>query len=391
MSDSERADQIVTLLIAKMNRPLSGEELSVLNEWILEDNANKRLYKSLTDERNIPGKLNLLSAYNKEFAYDRFVEQTKVSRTRSFSRRILRYAAVIIPLIAALYFTYQQVIKVESETQLTEIDLQAGSGKAVLILTDGKIINLEKEEDLSIELEGIEISNNKGQIVYRSSEKGTGARKFGYNTLIIPRGGEYQLSLADGTKIWLSSESGIKYPVRFSEKKREVYLEGEAYFEVAENRDLPFIVNTSKIAVNVGGTSFNVRAYGDENQITTTLVTGKVMIRVHESQKEFVLLPNEQAVTTGQETVVRTVEVNQYIAWKEGWILFEDNSVEEIFSDLSRWYNIEIEYSNQELRELRYSIDIRRYENLNEVLEILELTTKLKFEIDENKLLIMEY
>ncbi|MEN8229496.1 MAG: FecR domain-containing protein [Bacteroidota bacterium] len=390
MGDFERADQIVDLLIAEKYRPLSEEEQSLLNDWIEEDDANRFLYQSLTDERNSVDRLRLLSAFNQSEAYNSFVKQTKDGGVKLFSRRFLRYAAIIVPLAAALYFTYQYVIKVEQQTQLTEIDVQPGSSKAILVLADGNILNLE-EDDINIEDEKIEISNNKKEIVYKSSDKEITAQKVRYNTLKIPRGGEYQLTLSDGTNIWLNSESEIKYPVRFSGRERVVYLKGEAFFEVAKNQDVPFIVNTSGIAVNVLGTSFNVRAYLDENQIMTTLVTGKVMIRIPETQKEFSLIPNEQAVTTSQETIVRNVDVNQYIAWKKGRILFEENTVEEIFNDLSRWYNIEVVYDNQALKELRYSIDIKRYKNLREVLELLELTKKIKFETEENQLLIMDY
>ncbi|MEN8230483.1 MAG: FecR domain-containing protein [Bacteroidota bacterium] len=388
--DFESANQIVSLLKAEKYRPLSEEEQSILNEWIREDETNRLLYKSLKVESHILDRLRQLSDFDSSEAYDRFLKQTKVVRARSFPRRILRYAAIIIPFVAILYFTYQKLTEVEHETQYTEIDLQAGSSKAVLVLADGNIVNLE-EDDIIIEVEAIEIRNNKKQIEYKSSDKEVSAHELKYNTLKIPRGGEYQLTLSDGTDIWLNSESEVKYPVSFSGGERVVYLTGEAFFEVAKDRDAPFIVNTSGISVNVLGTSFNVRAYGNENQVMTTLVTGEVMIRMPETQKEFHLLPNEQAITTSQETVVRNVDVNQYVAWKEGRILFEENTVEEIFNDLSRWYDIEVVYANPALRDLRYSIDIKRYENLSEVLEILKLTEKIRFELEENQLLIMNY
>jgi len=392
MKDFERASKIVKLLIAELNQSLSEEEQTILNEWIRENNDNELLYKSLSDQSNIPGKLKRLSNYNVEKAYAIFKEQTQISKTIPLTRRILRYVAILIPLIIASFFTYQRFIKVEPETQLTEleIDHQPGSSKAILVLADGNIVILEEEEEIKTESEDIEISNNKREIIYSSSKKGIRAQKLSFNTLKIPRGGEYQLSLSDGTKIWLNSESEIKYPIRFSNKKREVFLKGEAFFEVAENQDVPFIVNASDISVNVLGTSFNVRAYSDESQIRTTLVTGKVMFRDTETEKEIHLMPNEQAVTTSHETVVRSVDVNQYIAWKDGRILFEENTVEEIFNDLSRWYDIDIEYTNQEIQDLRYSIDIERYENLSEILEIFELTGKLRFKVEENKLSIME-
>ena len=392
MKEFERAHQIVSLIVAEKRRPLSEEEQSLLSEWIRAEDTNKRLYESLINEENIPRKLKLLSEYNEKEAYDKFVKLTKARMARSKLRQVLRYAAVLVPLIVASYFFYQQTNNIEHESQLTKIDVQPGTSKAVLVLEDGSVFNLEEEEDIHVvsESEDVDIINDKRTIVYRASENRKSERKLRYNTLKIPRGGEYRLSLSDGTKVWLNSETEIEYPVIFSNMKREIFLKGEAYFEVAENKECPFIVNTSCISLEVLGTSFNVRAYSDENQTISTLVTGKVLLRELETQKEIALVPNEQAVTTSKETEVRTVNVDPYIAWMEGRILFEENTIEEIFNDLSRWYNIEIEYANQDVRYLRYSIDIMRYETLSEVLNILELTEKIKFGINENKLLIMK-
>ena len=390
MKEFERVHQIVSLIITEKRRPLSGEEQSFLSEWICAEDANKRLHESLSNEENIPRKLKLLSEYNEKEAYNKFVKLTKARMARSRLWQILLYAAVLVPLIVASYFFYRQTNNIEHESQLTNIDVQPGTSKAILVLEDGSVFNLEEEEDIHIVSEDVDIINDKSNIVYRASEKGISEPKLRYNTLKIPRGGEYQLSLSDGTKVWLNSETEIEYPVVFSNMKREIFLKGEAYFEVAENKECPFIVNTSSVSLKVLGTSFNVRAYGDENQTTSTLVSGKVLLRELETQKEIALVPNEQAVTTSKETEVRTVNVDPYIAWMEGRILFEENTIEEIFNDLSRWYNIEIEYASQDVRDLRYSIDMMRYENLSEVLNILELTEKIKFEINKNKLLILE-
>ena len=389
MKEFERAHQIVNLIVAEKKRHLSEEEQSLLNEWICAEESNKRLYESLISEGNSQNKSKLLSEFKEKDAYDKFVELTKVSMVRSRLWQILKYAAVLIPLIVASYFFYQQTNNTEAESQLTNIDFQPGTSKAVLVLEDGHIVNLEEEEDFDFVSEDIDIINDNSAIEYRASNNRISKPKLRYNILKVPRGGEYQLSLSDGTKVWLNSETEIKFPVIFCNMKREIFLKGEAYFEVEEDKECPFIVNTSSISLKVLGTSFNVRAYGDENQTTSTLVSGKVLLRELETQKEIALVPNEQAVTASKETVVRTVDVDPYIAWMEGRILFEENTIEEIFNDLSRWYNFEIEYASQDARNLRYSIDVMKYESLSEVLNILELTERIKFEINENKLLIM--
>ncbi len=389
MNGFEKIDQITNILIAERNRPLFDEEQSILNEWIRQDDTNKRLYESLSNERTTLDKLNLLSEFNKGKAFVDFIKRTNANRIRSITRRILGYAAVVIPLIVASYFIFPQISKIESETQLTGNDIQPGSSKAVLVLEDGRIIDLE-DEGVITENEDIEIRNFRSEIIYRSSGSKKHDPDVRYNILKIPRGGKYQLCLSDGTKIWLNAESEIRYPVIFPDKRRDIYLKGEAYFEVAEKGNSPFIVTTPDISVKVLGTHFNLRAYSDENLTTTTLVYGKVMIRESETQKELTLSPNEQSVTSTQKTVVKAVNVNPYIAWKAGRILFEENTIGEIFNDLSRRYNIEVEYADREVRELRFSIDLIRYENINEVLEILELTERIRFEKYDNKLLILK-
>ena len=272
---------------------------------------------------------------------------------------------------------------------MVRTEIKPGSSKAILKLADGTVINLEDEKELVAEFDGTIISNNNKEVVYNSSAKKVKRRKLQYNTIEIPRGGEYQLTLSDGTKVWLNSGTTIKYPVVFAKDSREVFLyEGEAFFEVTENEDSPFIVHTSKMDVNVLGTSFNVRAYSDENQLATTLVTGKVIINQPENGKEYTLIPNEQAIFSDRGIDINSVDVNKFIAWKDGRILFEENTLEEIFNDLSRWYNIDINYTNLEVKKLRFSIDVKRYDELGEILEILELTKKVKFEIEENSLRI---
>jgi transmembrane sensor len=237
-------------------------------------------------------------------------------------------------------------------------------------------------------LDGAVVRNSSKEIVYDAVQTRRRSH-IQYNEIEIPRGGEYQLTLSDGTKVWLNSETTIKFPVVFSSNSREVYLlNGEAYFDVTENKNSPFIVHTSKMDVNVLGTSFNVRAYSDEKETTTTLVSGKVQVREADSKAEYTITPNEQASLTGSGMNIRKVDVNRYIAWKNGRIFFEGNTLEEIFNDLGRWYDIEVDFEDSAASDLRFSVDVERYDNLSEILEILELTQKVEFKVVENTLKI---
>lgn len=386
MIDFRKIDKIVNLLLTERDQVLTDDEKFELGKWLKEDPRNKILYDSLKKEENIPGKLKILEGYKKEKAYSKFVRRVKEEKTIRISR-FLRYAALLIPFFFAVYFIYQHNMHVEPEIQ-TLSDIRPGTSKAILELADGSIVNLEKEDKQIAEYDGTIVQNTKKQLIYKPVDKKQNPKKVRYNTIKIPRGGEYQLSLADGTKVWLNAETILKYPVAFSDKTREIFMEGEAFFEVAKNSDWPFIVHTSNVKVNVLGTSFNIRAYSDEEVSTTTLVSGKVSLTQPNSDEEYNLIPNEQATVSKQETIIEKVNINQIIAWKNGRILFEENTLEQIFNDLSRWYNIEITYADQEVKDLRFSIDVKRYSEFDKILEIIELTKKIKFEINENKVTI---
>ena len=384
-----KTDRIVNLLLTERERALTEKEKLILNEWLKEDKSNKDIYDSLKNEAYIPAKLKSLSEFNKDKAYSRFVERTKTRKTRSIYREVLKYAAILIPFIFVVWFIVQKNNITEPEIQLVSTEIQPGTSKAILKLADGTVVNLEDEKELIAEFDGTIISNNNKEIIYNPSGKKVKPRKLQFNTIEIPRGGEYQLILSDGTKVWLNSGTSIKYPIAFAANSREVYLEeGEAFFEVTENKESPFIVHTSKMKVNVLGTSFNVRAYSDESQLSTTLVTGKVIINQPETGNEYTLVPNEQAIFSDQGIDIKSVDVNKFIAWKDGRILFEENTLEEIFNDLSRWYNIDVEYASAEVKKLRFSIDVERYDEFSEILGILELTKKIKFKIEENSVII---
>lgn len=388
MKEFIKTDHIVKLLLTEKERALTEEEQLILNNWLKEDEGNQILYNRLKDEANISEKLKSLSEFNKDEAFARFVELTKTHKTRNIYREVLKYAAILIPFIFAVWFIFQNN-KIEHETKIASTEIHPGTSKAILKLSDGTIVNLEEEKELVAEFDGTTISNTNKEIIYNPSGKKVKSRKLQYNIIEIPRGGEYQLILSDGTKVWLNSGTTIKYPITFAANSRDVYLEeGEAFFEVTENQESPFIVHTSKMNVNVLGTSFNVRAYSLENQLATTLVTGKVLINQSENGKEYTLIPSEQAILSDEEIDIISVDVDRFIAWKNGRILFEENTLEEIFNDLSRWYNIDVDYASSEVKNLRFSVDVKRYDELVEILEILELTKKVKFKIDENSVII---
>lgn len=384
--DNDRIAKIVDLLIAEKTRTLSAEEDIILKEWIEEN--NKELYKSLNDRASFLKRMEELSNFDSDKAFSRFIKDTQ-NKTYNNFKIILRIAAVVVPFIFGMYFIFHKKEIPKVNLSAFEIKIEPGYSKAILKLSDGSRINLEGEEKNIVSEIGVDIKSNKKEVVYQSAKEQKVPKKVEYNSIYIPRGGEFKLTLSDGTKVWLNSETSIRFPVVFSDTKRELQLKGEAYFEVSENIEKPFIVHTSGIDIQVTGTEFNVRTYEDEKRFTATLIDGGVNIIQSNSEEIFKLKPGHQAVIEGLDTKIKEVKVDQYIAWKNGRIYFENNSLEEILADLARWYDVEINYQDDRLKEMRFSIDIARYSEFNKVFELVELTKKVKFKIEKNHVTVL--
>lgn len=261
-----------------------------------------------------------------------------------------------------------------------------GTSKASLEMGDGSVITLDSMavRELTTD-DGTIINKQHGTITYKNNTETTG--KVAYNTLRIPRGGEYELVLPDGSKVWMNAASSLKFPTRFTGKERIVYLTGEAYFEVAKNSRQPFKVMVEKeMEVQVIGTHFNVMAYADETAIKTTLAEGKVNIRTHTSTTS--LLPAEQAVLkrASRETEVKKVDVDKEIAWKNGMIEFHDDDLPSIMRQLSRWYDVDVSFES-EIPAATYSGSIPRKAILPDVMRILSIAG-IKYKLNNKQLII---
>ncbi len=389
MKDFEDIFKIIKLIRASSMRELKKEEKDVLDSWLNSSEENRELYKSLIQEDKVPQKMKELEIFDKDAAYKKFAA-IHINKTREITLQILKYAAVLIPLVVAVYFVFRTEKIEPSGMEFADVNIHPGTSKAILKLDDGTTINLEEQKQKLTEIDGTQINANDKRVVYLSDSKRSKKHEIKYNTIEIPRGGEFQLTLSDGTLVWLNSETVIKYPVSFPENIRDVYVQGEAYFEVTPNKNAPFVVHTSNMTVNVLGTGFNVRDYSDENRTVTTLVHGQVGIQRPNDTREFVLQPSEQAIFSETGSAISSVDVQQFTAWKEGRIYYEDNTLEDIFADLSRWYNISVDYENEDLKSLRFSIDVRKYNKFSEILEIINLTKKVKLKINENQITVLK-
>ncbi len=302
------------------------------------------------------------------------------------SRRMtLRWSiAASIILLVGLFVgrTINGVRDMHEEQELAKNVMQPGTLKAVLMMADGKEVVLEQGQNLNILLnERVRVATSNRGIVYEEHGKGVVTEE--YNKLTTPIGGEYSLVLSDGTKVFLNADSELKYPVEFSDGKRIVDLKGEAYFEVHKDSLRPFVVRVNGAEVTVLGTSFNVNTYGDDGQIYTTLVNGAVRVSSVKNGQAEVLKPGMQRVMDVQsgQLTVREVDVEPYVAWREGRFVFRAMTLDLIMRQLQRWYDFEVFYQNPELKDYEFRGVIKRDMDLDKVLSVIKVTTNVDFEV----------
>ena len=385
MRDLNSEFKVADLIVKRLEGGLTDEENQYLEEWMHASEENLDLFHKLSQkpEKQYLDRKNKLENSNKDASWEKIQSKINNGKVRNLRLYITRIAAILILAVGSTYFFSTILDKGTSEI------IQPGSYQATLIMSDGEKYQLDEEITLN---EGdIVISNTKNELIYqkRSDKKES---QLTYNTIVIPKGGEYKLTLMDGTRIWLNSNSRLKFPSEFGTGVRKVELEGEAYFKVAKDSVHPFVVDVNKAQVKVLGTSFNVNAYSDLNKIVTTLVEGKVEVSDQIFGSKDQLLPDEQFVfnrSTGK-TLKHKVESRIYTAWKDGRFVFEDESLEDIMMRLSRWYDVEVFFLSESIRKLRFSGDLTRYDNIDKILELIEVTQKVKFTVKGRSLLVEE-
>lgn len=300
--------------------------------------------------------------------------------------RILRIAASILIVMLAMYGVYQFTSTNSVTEQIAQTaDVKPGTDKAILTLANGETVKLNGTGTAIPAQGNAQIQNDAGSISYVAQAN---TNDVVYNTVTTERAGQYKLTLADGSRVWLNAESSLTFPASFSGNERKVKVVGEAYFEIAHNKAMPFRVELPTGAeVEVLGTHFNVMAYRDEDAIKTTLLEGSV--RITSGAESALLAPNQQAQisNTGALSVIKNYDVNQAVAWKDGAFVFNDTQLDEIMRQVSRWYDVEVSYAD-DVRGLQFGGKISRKENASKVLALLELTGEVKFEIQGKKIIV---
>ena len=308
------------------------------------------------------------------------------SRCKGYSKpsvkfRIFKYAAIfILTLSMGSYLWYFQ------QSDMNHPNIQSVPSKAKLILATGEHLYLENmEQNISIKDFGVKITKDSlnNTLYYNIDSLGEGNVPVEYNQLIIPKGGEFSLKLADGSIVWLNSESTLKFPVQFTPTCREVYLEGEAFFEIEKNEHAPFIVHSGDKTVTVLGTRFNVSAYPEDPSWQVTLVQGKVAIQIADHEGK-ILQPSEQYSLNNNtgEIEIKTVETELYTSWLDGKFYFKGYRFEDIVRKLERWYDFQMHYQQEEIKDMYFRGVINKHNSLESMLQYLEETTDITFDIN---------
>lgn len=319
----------------------------------------------------------------------------RVIEKRTASRRLVpvwcRYAAAVVVLGIAVWVWNENRGRTELTVAVNCTDtILPGSQKAELILANGEKINLDTHtETREITGLGVVITNDTsgGRLKYEAGPV-KNSMVVEYNTLIVPKGGEYSLILPDGSQVWLNSETTLRFPVQFAENKREVQLDGEAFFKVQKNAAAPFYVYTENGAVTVLGTSFNISTYREDKYWQTTLVEGSV--RISGQGKTVVLKPSEQYsvdCTTGLENLVK-VDPEVYTSWVEGKFYFKAYTFEKIVKKLERWYDFTMVYQDEMVKQMRFTGTVNKHRPLTETLHFLEMTTDIRFKVEGKKIIV---
>ncbi|MBS7157062.1 MAG: DUF4974 domain-containing protein [Sanguibacteroides justesenii] len=384
----KEAFEIARIIQKSLKGRLSESEEKLLSDWRKVSDENEHAFQRMISEDFYTVGMEKLETYDYRVAYGRFLQKKyQRRRKRRFLISMARVAAVALPFVMAVVL-YVGLNREEEQTLRPSLasNILPGTSKAVLTLANGQMIPLGKETtDSTIITDGTQISASESGITYAD---GGESEAVVYNKLDIPRGGEFCLTLSDGTRVWLNSETSIQYPVVFGTKERRVFIQGEAYFEVAKDAKKPFTVQFMSSSVTVLGTSFNIRAYPEEKQSQTTLAEGSV--RIYSPGSSMLLKPGEQAEVKALsgEMVKKEVDVKTFTSWKNGRFVFEQEPLENIMRTLERWYDIRVIFRDEGAKRISLSGNLKRYGDFSQVMNMLQMTGDVRFELHGNDVYI---
>lgn len=361
MKLNDEHDFISLLICKRIVGTITNDEQQMLDEWRRQNRYNESVYQRLTDVNRLQVEYHRHRLTDTRRPLAEMKKRLRIGRRLWPYRAVAAAVAILVVGVSAFLFQYRQTEHSLKDGAVVATEISAGSTKALLALANGKIVELTADTTKnSILLSDARADENQ---VSHVAEQ----------VLITPRGGEFRVTLEDGTEVWLNAASRLSYPETFSGQQRRVSLEGEAYFKVAKDEGKPFIVTSGNQEVHVYGTEFNVCAYSDEKDIRTTLVEGSISLRpVNGNQSELMLTPGKQAVFDKADETARVVSVDTEVitSWRTGVFVFEGQTMEQIIHTLSRWYDFDYEFRDTATAQTIFMGSIPKYSSFNEVCDI---------------------
>ena len=381
-------DKIEELLVKKLDEGLTDTEMQELNVRLEEIVEHEAIFREMYKVRLW---LDTGKEYNPDIESGFKKVRWKYRHVR-MTRWMMRYTAILIVCltVGTLFWEYRMGQVNEEKILVSDEFIRHGTQQAFFVWAAGTRVSLGKEiKDTLISGEGaafLQIDSNqmlyyKGNICQDNTKR--------YNQLIVPNGGEYRMLLEDGTVVWVNSASTVEIPEHFGDTERRVRLKGEAYFEVKPDATRPFYVETEQVCIQVLGTKFNMSAYQDDLQVMTTLVSGSVCVSNYDG-KRVVLVPGEQAVAFGEEITVEKVDPNSVISWVEGRFKFENARLEDIVRQIVRWYDVPVYFEKEDLKDIHFSGGMLKFRPFKDLMEMIELSSPVRFIIENEKIIISE-
>lgn len=387
MNETGHSIHIARLIAKQALGRITEAEAAEISQWVSTSEANRKAYEDLLDAEKQKVHFGQLRGKDTEAAFRRVHERYQQGARRKRLIRLLPYAAaaILVAIAGTLLYVGDQIADRQAGIAHVQ-DVQPGGNRATLTLADGRTVDLSEAQDGIIV--GEEINYTDGSEVMDAGKESLVSDVSRLMSLSTPKGGTYQVTLPDGSNVWLNANSTLKYPSRFDREERLVELEGEGYFDVVKG-DVPFRVMSKGQTVEVLGTQFNVSAYADEPETKTTLVEGAVRLQVGATGARLSLMPGEQGALTANILSKKQVDVEQYIAWKEGYFAFSNTSIVAVMKQLGRWYDIEVHYEGAVPTD-RFDGEISRELTLQQVLNGLA-TTQINYRVEGKTLTIINH
>lgn len=378
MDDLNFSDNII---LKALEGCLSEEEKKIFLEFLEKESDFKMQYEQMSRMWHYGKYAGKWHQLNEKKAWN----QIMARRSKKLGRKWLGWSVAASVALFLGVAVFSLVNREYTGVIQEAVTLSGNKSGAYLVLSSGAKVQLDGSFEQVISEEGIIIQGDSAKLVYEGSISDS---KEKYNELVIPKGGEYQLTLSDCTVVYLNADSRLKYPVSFGKDCRLVELEGEGYFEVAHDADRPFIVHTQELDVNVLGTGFNVQSYKEDAEVAVTLVHGKVAIK--EAQKRVVLKPDEQLVFNkhNKEINVQKVDARTIAAWTKGTMVFDSMSLSDLAVKLNRWFGVDFFFTSEKLKHLKFTGTFKKYSDIEYILSLIEATTNIRLSLRGNAVVV---